>query len=123
MCLGAATLAQVIRNCRFYGPVILTHSLAPRHTGYLAGLLADIEYAGKLLVFGAGDRRCEYESYLKDLDVTLQQCRVFSEKYLSIHFIVRPMYSQEWVSKVLPRIAEDTNNIERYMYAYYTCMK
>ncbi|XP_026299628.1 uncharacterized protein LOC413907 isoform X3 [Apis mellifera] len=83
LCLGAATLAQVIRNCRFYGPVILTHSLAPRHTGYLAGLLADIEYAGKLLVFGAGDRRCEYESYLKDLDVTLQQCRVFSEKYVS----------------------------------------
>ncbi|XP_031772260.1 uncharacterized protein LOC100871303 isoform X3 [Apis florea] len=83
LCLGAATLAQVIRNCRFYGPVILTHSLAPRHTGYLAGLLADIEYAGKLLVFGAGDRRCEYENYLKDLDVTLQQCRVFSEKYVS----------------------------------------
>ncbi|XP_070158771.1 uncharacterized protein [Polyergus mexicanus] len=65
------------------GPVILTHSIAPRHTGYLAGLLADIEDAGKLLVFGAGDRRCDYEAYLGTLGVTLQQCRIFSEKYVS----------------------------------------
>ncbi|XP_072743285.1 uncharacterized protein [Anoplolepis gracilipes] len=82
-CLGAATLAQAIRVARLCGPVVLTHSIAPRHTGYLAGLLADIEDAGRLLVFGAGDRRCEYEAYLGTLGVTLQQCRVFSEKYVS----------------------------------------
>ncbi|GAB1863654.1 hypothetical protein CAJAP_04733 [Camponotus japonicus] len=83
LCLGAAMLAQAIRVARLCGPVILTHSIAPRHTGYLAGLLADIEDAGRLLVFGAGDRRCEYEAYLGSLGVTLQQCRVFSEKYVS----------------------------------------
>ncbi|XP_017753318.1 PREDICTED: uncharacterized protein LOC108545959 [Eufriesea mexicana] len=83
LCLGAATLAQAIRIGRFYGPVILTHSLAPRHTGYLAGLLADIEHAGKLLAFGADDRHCEYETYLKDLGITLQRCLISSEKYVS----------------------------------------
>ncbi|RLU18140.1 hypothetical protein DMN91_010383 [Ooceraea biroi] len=83
LCLGAATLAQAIRVARLCGPVILTHSIAPRHTGYLAGLLADIEDVGRLLAFGAGDRRCEYEAYLETLGVTLQQCRVFSEKYSS----------------------------------------
>ncbi|KAF3420598.1 LOW QUALITY PROTEIN: hypothetical protein E2986_03106 [Frieseomelitta varia] len=83
LCMGAAALVQAIRVGRFYGPVILTHSLAPRHTGYLAGLLADIEHAGKLLVYGAGDRLCEYETYLKDLGVTLQRCRVSSQKYVS----------------------------------------
>ncbi|XP_033354713.1 uncharacterized protein LOC117236133 isoform X1 [Bombus vosnesenskii] len=83
LCIGAAALVQAIRVGRVYGPVILTHSLAPRHTGYLAGLLADIEHAGKLLAFGAGDRRCEYETYLKNLGITLQRCRVFSEKYAS----------------------------------------
>ncbi|XP_032670129.1 uncharacterized protein LOC116843655 isoform X2 [Odontomachus brunneus] len=82
-CLGAATLAQAIRVARLCGPVVLTHSIAPRHTGYLAGLLADIEDAGRLLAFDAGDRRCEYEEYLKTLGVTLQQCRIYSEKYVS----------------------------------------
>jgi len=80
LCLGAATLARAIRVARLCGPVVLTHSIAPRHTGYLAGLLADIEDAGRLLAFGAGDRRCEYEAYLTTLGVTLQQCRMFSEK-------------------------------------------
>lgn len=80
MCLGAATLAQAIRVARLCGPIILTHSIAPRHTGYFAGLLADIEDAGRLLAFGVGDRRCEYEAYLTALGVTLQQCRMFSEK-------------------------------------------
>ena len=83
--MGAAALVQAIRVGRFYGPVILTHSLAPRHTGYLAGLLADIEHAGKLLVYGAGDRLCEYETYLKDVGVTLQRCRVSPQKY-NVHF-------------------------------------
>ncbi|XP_076623668.1 uncharacterized protein LOC143343051 [Colletes latitarsis] len=83
LCLGAAALARAIRVGRFCGPVVLTHSLAPRHTGYLAELLEDIEDAGRLLAFGAGDRRCEYETYLRDLGVTLQRCRVFSEKYSS----------------------------------------
>lgn len=80
LCLGAASLAQAIRVSRLCGPVVLTHSIAPRHTGYLIGLLADIEEAGKLLVYGAGDRRCAYEAYLDTLGVTLQQCQVFSEK-------------------------------------------
>jgi len=80
LCLGAAALAQAIRVARLCGPVILTHSIAPRHTGYLAELLADIEDIGELLVFGTGKRRCEYEAYLETLGVTLQQCRVFSEK-------------------------------------------
>lgn len=65
---------------RLCGPVVLTHSIAPRHTGYLAGLLADIEDAGRLLAFDAGDRRYEYEEYLKTLGVTLQQCKIYSEK-------------------------------------------
>ncbi|XP_017794150.1 PREDICTED: uncharacterized protein LOC108575767 [Habropoda laboriosa] len=87
LCLGAATLARAIRIGRLCGPVVLTHSLAPRHTGYLAGLLADIEHAGTLFAFGAADHRSEYETYLKHLDgggvTLLQRCRVFSEKYVS----------------------------------------
>ncbi|XP_076248966.1 uncharacterized protein LOC143188523 [Calliopsis andreniformis] len=83
LCLGAAALARAIRLSRLCGPIVLTHSLAPRHTGYLAELLDDIEDAGRLLAFGAGERRCEYETYLRDLGVTLQRCRVFSEKYVS----------------------------------------
>ncbi|XP_054012839.1 uncharacterized protein LOC128894853 [Hylaeus anthracinus] len=83
LCLGAAALARAIRVGRFCGPIVLTHCLAPRHTGYLAELLGDIEDAGRLLAFGAGERLCEYETYLRDLGVTLQRCRVFSDKYAS----------------------------------------
>ncbi|XP_076225467.1 uncharacterized protein LOC116430442 [Nomia melanderi] len=83
LCFGAAAVARAMRVGRFCGPVVLTHALAPRHTGYLAELLRDIEDAGRLLAFGAGERRREYESYLNELGVTSQRCRVFSEKYVS----------------------------------------
>ncbi|XP_024946504.1 uncharacterized protein LOC107273416 isoform X2 [Cephus cinctus] len=83
LCLGAAALAQAVRIGKLCGPVVLTHSIAPRHAGYLASLLADIDDAGRLLVFGTGELRCQYELYLRDIGVTLQQCRVFSEKYVN----------------------------------------
>nr|KAF7416799.1 hypothetical protein H0235_011330 [Vespula pensylvanica] len=83
LCLGAAAIALAMRIGRLCGPVVLTHSVAPRHTGYLAELLSNVEGAGRLLAFGTGDRRYEYEEYLKKLGITLQQCRVFSEKYIS----------------------------------------
>ncbi|XP_046733830.1 uncharacterized protein LOC124404057 [Diprion similis] len=83
LCLGAAALAQAVRMGHLCGPVVLTHALAPRHTGYLAGLLADIDDAGRLLAFGTGQLRREYETYLRNLGVTLQQCRVFAESYTS----------------------------------------
>ncbi|XP_078040673.1 LOW QUALITY PROTEIN: uncharacterized protein LOC144471941 [Augochlora pura] len=83
LCLGAAALAQAIRVGRFCGPVVLTHPLAPRHTGYLVELLQDIQDAGRLLAFGVGERLAEYETYLNGLGVTSQRCRVFSEKYIS----------------------------------------
>ncbi|KAF7393636.1 hypothetical protein HZH68_010455 [Vespula germanica] len=83
LCLGAAAIALAMRIGRLCGPVVLTHSVAPRHTGYLAELLSNVEGAGRLLAFGTGDRRYEYEEYLKKLGITLQQCRVFSEKYTS----------------------------------------
>ncbi|XP_076649535.1 uncharacterized protein LOC143357149 [Halictus rubicundus] len=83
LCLGAAALARAMRVCRFCGPVVLTHALAPRHTGYLAELLQDIQDAGRLLAFGTGEHRAEYETYLNKLGVTSQRCRVFSEKYVS----------------------------------------
>lgn len=62
------------------GPVILTQCIAPRHTAYVASLLADIEDAGRLLAFGTGDQHCEYENYLHHLGITHQQCRIFSEQ-------------------------------------------
>ncbi|XP_048515246.1 putative methyltransferase NSUN7 isoform X2 [Athalia rosae] len=83
LCSGAAALAQAVRTGHLCGPVVLTHAIAPRHTGYLAGLLADIDDAGRLLAFGTGHSRKEYENYLRNLGVTLQQCRVFSEAYTS----------------------------------------
>lgn len=66
----------------FRGPVVLTHSVAPRHVGYLSNLLADVKNAGKLLVFGAGNKRRIYENYLRNLGITLQQCQIFSERFL-----------------------------------------
>ncbi|XP_058790804.1 uncharacterized protein LOC131664006 isoform X2 [Phymastichus coffea] len=83
LCVGAAALVQAIRAGRLCGPVILTHSLAPRHTGYLAELLADVEEAGRLLAFGLGDSRVQHQTYLERLGISLQQCKLFSERYTS----------------------------------------
>ncbi|CAG5082458.1 Similar to Nsun7: Putative methyltransferase NSUN7 (Mus musculus) [Cotesia congregata] len=81
LCFGAASLAKTIRVSHLCGPIILTHLIAPRHTGYLAGLLIDIEDAGRLLAFGAESRRAEYEAYLANLGINEKQCRIFSESY------------------------------------------
>lgn len=60
----------------------MTHAIAPRHTGYLVGLLIDIEKAGRLLAFGAGRKREEYNNYLQQLlGINERQCRVFAENY------------------------------------------
>ncbi|XP_034952478.1 uncharacterized protein [Chelonus insularis] len=82
LCLGAAALTKAIRVGHLCGPVVLTHTIAPRHIGYLAGLLIDIEEAGRLLAFGAESRKQEYEAYLKDLGITDKQCKIFSESYI-----------------------------------------
>ncbi|XP_008551675.2 uncharacterized protein LOC103574095 [Microplitis demolitor] len=83
LCFGAAALAKTIRVSHLCGPIILTHLIAPRHTGYLAGLLIDIKKAGRLLAFGAESRRAEYEAYLSALGISEKQYRVFSESYIT----------------------------------------
>ncbi|XP_011501526.1 PREDICTED: uncharacterized protein LOC105365130 [Ceratosolen solmsi marchali] len=84
LCLGAAALAQAFRVGRLSGPIILTHSLAPRHTGYLAELLADMENAGRLLAFSVGDNCANHQAYLKDIGISMQRCKLFSERYMSV---------------------------------------
>lgn len=80
-CLGAAALIRAVKLGKLCGPVILTHSIAPRHTGYLIGLLSDIENAGRLLAFGAGKQREKYDIYLKKLGFESKEYKLFSEKY------------------------------------------
>ena len=84
LCVGAAALVHAIRVGKLCGPVILTHALAPRHTGYLAELLADVEEAGRLLAFGLGDSRLEHQAYLEKLGIPLQRCKLFSERFISL---------------------------------------
>ncbi|XP_011299529.1 uncharacterized protein [Fopius arisanus] len=81
LCLGAAALVRAVNKGKLCGPIILTHPIAPRHTGYLAGLFADIEDAGRLLAFGASLQRAEYENYLQELGFTEREVRIFAEKY------------------------------------------
>ncbi|XP_043461228.1 uncharacterized protein LOC122497899 isoform X3 [Leptopilina heterotoma] len=83
LCLGAASLMKAVHSGKLCGPVILTQCIAPRHTAYVASLLADVEDAGRLLAFGTGDQHSEYENYLHHLGITLQQCRIFSEQYVA----------------------------------------
>lgn len=82
LCVGAAALVHAMRVSKLCGPVILTHPLAPRHTGYVAELLSDVEDAGRLLVFGLGTAQIQHKVYLDKLGITLQRCKLFSEKYV-----------------------------------------
>lgn len=87
MCVGAAALVHAMRVRKLCGPVILTHPLAPRHTGYVAELLVDVEDAGRLLVFGLGDNQAQHQVYLDKLGITRQRCKLFLEKYGQYFFI------------------------------------
>lgn len=82
--LGAATIIQAIRYGKFCGPVVLTHSLAPRHTAYLIQLLSDIPDAGKLIAFGLGNKLDEYKKYLNLLGILNNNLvKLFSEDYIN----------------------------------------
>lgn len=47
----------------------------------MAGLLFDIQKAGRLLAFGAGSNYIEHEAYLGKLGIGKKICRVFAENY------------------------------------------
>ncbi|XP_014209639.1 uncharacterized protein LOC106640199 [Copidosoma floridanum] len=83
LCVGAAAMVQAIRAGKLCGPVIVTHgtTLAPRHTGYLAELLADVENAGVILVFALGDELDRHRAYLNGLGISLQRYKLYAERY------------------------------------------
>ncbi|XP_014235604.1 uncharacterized protein LOC106658253 [Trichogramma pretiosum] len=82
LCVGAAALTQAMRAGKLCGPVILTHCLAPRHVGYLAELLRDVEDAGRLLVFGLGEARDAQQGYLeRALGLGPERCKLYAEGY------------------------------------------
>ncbi|KAJ8667976.1 hypothetical protein QAD02_009639 [Eretmocerus hayati] len=81
LCVGAASLVRIIRLGKMCGPVILTHPLAPKHTGYLAVLLADIENIGRLLVFSLGSGLEQHQAYLENLGVPKERFKLFAERY------------------------------------------
>lgn len=81
LCLGAAALVRIIKLKKLCGPVVLTHTIAPRHTAYLISILGDIENTERLLVFDAGEKREEYDNYLKELGFKINEYKIFTEKY------------------------------------------
>ena len=86
---------RAIRVEGFCGPVVLTHSVAPRHVAYICILLSDIEDVGRLLVFGAGSMRGTYENYLHDLGITINHCQIFSERCLAVFFNLNLNYNKK----------------------------
>lgn len=84
ICLGAAVIFRAIRWGKLCGPVVLTHSVAPRHTAYLAQMLSDIPDMGRLLAFGLGDKLDEYKNYMNALGlIERRRIRLFAEDYSS----------------------------------------
>lgn len=81
-----------MRVNKLCGPVILTHPLAPRHTGYVAELLMDVEDAGRLLVFGLGTSQVQHKVYLDQLGIPIQRCKLFSEKYVITFLTLASIY-------------------------------
>ncbi|XP_047004611.1 putative methyltransferase NSUN7 [Schistocerca americana] len=79
-CLGPSAMARTLRKLELRGSVAQTHINSARTTAYLAALLSDDDSVHKLLAFGAGDRKEEYEAYLRALGV--QNVEVHAESFV-----------------------------------------
>ncbi|KAF2905256.1 hypothetical protein ILUMI_00907 [Ignelater luminosus] len=81
-CLGPATFGKIILDLELAGTVVQSHVNSPRTTAYLATLLSQNSKIKNLLVFGAGSRKEEYESYFQELGMT--NVSIYSEKLIDI---------------------------------------
>ncbi|XP_069681208.1 putative methyltransferase NSUN7 [Periplaneta americana] len=81
-CLGPVIMCQILLDLDLSGIVVLTHINSPRTMAYFANILYDNPKIDSLLAFGAGDRKEEYQDYLRSLGVT--NTVVHSERFVDI---------------------------------------
>ncbi|CAB3372655.1 Hypothetical predicted protein [Cloeon dipterum] len=81
-CLGPATFCYVLDDFALTGTVIQSHAHSPRTSAYLATQLASCTSNRPLIVFGAGDKKREYENYLHSVGISNVYIR--SEKFAEL---------------------------------------
>ncbi|PSN54872.1 hypothetical protein C0J52_12418 [Blattella germanica] len=81
-CLGPSMICNILIELDLAGNVVQTHINSPRTMAYLANILVDNEKIDNLIAFGAGERKEEYEEYLRELGVT--NTEVHAEKFVDI---------------------------------------
>ncbi|PNF21705.1 hypothetical protein B7P43_G10336 [Cryptotermes secundus] len=81
-CFGPAVMCKIVHDLDLAGRLVQTHVVSPRTTAYLANILSDNEKIKTLIAFGAGQRKEEYDAYLRMLGVTNTEVR--AESFLDV---------------------------------------
>lgn len=81
-CYGPAVFCKVLYDLQLSGTVLMTHVTTPRATAYFAALLSQNDKVYSLLAFGAGDNKCEFESYMSKLQV--DNVLIYSKRLLDM---------------------------------------
>lgn len=79
---GPAVFSQLLEYLELEGDVVQTHISSPRSTAYLAALLKNNDKVKQFLVFGAGSRMQEFQSFLTELGV--DNVRLFAENFVEM---------------------------------------
>lgn len=86
---GPAMFCKILFEMELCGTVVMTHVTSPRSVAYFAALLSQNENVFSLLVFGAGDRKFEFDQYMSALgiDNTLIYAKKFNEMDMSAEIL------------------------------------
>lgn len=81
--VGPAIFSKLVNYYSIPGDILQTHILSPRSTSYLASLLIQNKFVGKLRVFGAGRNFKEYQAYFDKVGAT--NIKLYEENFLGIN--------------------------------------
>lgn len=80
--IGPAVFAQLLDYLELEGDVVQTHICSPRSTAYLASLLRYNDRVRQFMVFGAGNNKKLYQSYMKEIGV--DNIKIFAENFVDV---------------------------------------
>ncbi|XP_026462763.1 uncharacterized protein LOC113365412, partial [Ctenocephalides felis] len=69
-CIGPVIFSLILEHHELGGCVLQSHVNSPRTTAYLANIIHSNNRVLRLLAFGAGDKKQEYDKYFSDLGIT-----------------------------------------------------
>lgn len=80
--MGPAIFSRLLDYFEVEGDIVQTHLSSPRSIAYLGALFQSNYRVNEIIIFGAGQRLCEYNAYMHKLGIN--NIRIRSENFCQV---------------------------------------